>query len=236
MQALEYTALERLRVAVTVDRLTWLEAAAKDRIVLDLGAYDETAVELKRGTDSWLHARLGRSAREVIGVDNSEKLPAGGLVTGPNSKILRGDVYRLSELAEASRADVIMACELIEHLPDAGRFLRSVKESPGFAGKTLIVTTPNAVAAHNAVMGVFGRESQHHDHLQIFSFKTLHTLFRRAGFEEFELIPYRASFTEMLLRSRGVTRPVTWLFERGVNFVESRFPLLSAGWIVKAKI
>lgn len=236
MQPLQYTALERLHVPRAVDRLDWLEDAARGRVVLDLGAYDETAVELKRGTDAWLHARLARVAKQVIGVDNSSKLPEGGLQTSPNSRIWKGDVYQLDGVAGADTVDTIMACELIEHLPNAGEFLRRIKTTPMFAGKTLIITTPNAVATHNAVMGIFGRESMHHDHLQIFSYKTLCTLFHRSGFENFELIPYRTAFPEMLQKSRGVTKYATWLFERAANLVEGRFPLLSLGWIVRTTI
>jgi len=219
-----------------VDRLAWLEREAAGKVVLDLGAYDETAVEKKRGTEMWLHARLARTAKLVIGVDNSARLPEEGLTTSANSKILRGDVYHLDQLEEVSAADVIMACELIEHLPNAFDFLVSLKRNPAFAGKALIVTTPNASSFHNAILGVVHRESTHHDHLQIYSFKTLHTLFERAGYARFELIPYHALFAEMRLTAKGVMKQAVSLFQHVVRIAEHQLPMLAGGWIVRAEL
>lgn len=236
MRRLEYSALEKVAVVRPVDRLDWLANAAAGKVVLDLGAYDETAVEHKRGTDLWLHARLARTAKRVIGVDNSERLPDAGLTTSANSKILRGDVYHLEQIEEAALADVIMACELIEHLPNAVDFLARIKQIPWFVGKSLIVTTPNAAAFHNAILGATQRESTHHDHLQIYSYKTLHTLFERAGYSRFELIPYHALFAEMRLTSQGMLKQAVTLFQHVVSFAERQLPMLAGGWIVRAEL
>jgi hypothetical protein len=50
------------------------------------------------------------------------------------------------------------------------------------------------------------RESNHQDHVSVFSFKTLTTLCTRAGFEEWRLIPYHAQYIEMALRAKGSRR------------------------------
>ena len=71
MQKLSYTALEPISVPRPLDRLQCIEARAHGKLVFDLGALDETALESKRGNGKWLHARLCAVAGQVVGIDNS---------------------------------------------------------------------------------------------------------------------------------------------------------------------
>lgn len=233
---LEYTALERLPCPRPVDKLSWIADLCRDKYVLDLGAYDETAVALKQGTPYWLHERLSRVAKEVLGVDNSDLLPDDGLSISENSMIVRGDILHLESVSLGPRTDVVVAGELIEHLPDALEFLCQLREDPRLKGATALLTTPNASAFYNVVLGMAKRESTHHDHLAIFSFKTLNTLCSRAGFDDWELIPYHARFPELFMSSSGLTRLWVKSFQRLVNAVERMFPMLAGGWIVRARL
>jgi 2-polyprenyl-3-methyl-5-hydroxy-6-metoxy-1,4-benzoquinol methylase len=65
-------------------------------------------------------------AAEVVGIDSSEKVPREGLRTGPRSVIYGGDVCNVAELLDARSIspEVIVAGELIEHLPNPLAFLR----------------------------------------------------------------------------------------------------------------
>jgi hypothetical protein len=234
--ALQYTPLEKVTSPRPVDKLAWIAERCRGQFVLDLGAYDETAMTTKKGTPWWLHGRLAEVARRVVGVDNSKNVPDDGLVTSERSVIVRGDVYDLGSLNLESRPDVVVAGELIEHLPDAVGFLRSVLTEPSLAGATLILTTPNAASAYNAILGVVGRESTHQDHLAIHSYKTLSTVCSRAGLREWQLIPYLTRFPEMMLSSNGALRLGVAGFQRVVNVIERWCPLLSGGWIVVATV
>ena len=80
------------------------------------------------------------------------------------------------------------------------------------------------------------RESTHHDHLCIFSYKTLNTLCLRAGLADWRIVPYRAAFNEMRERNRGLRRGIVTAGEKAVNAVEWLFPLLSFGYVVVAKL
>ncbi len=104
------------------------------------------------------------------------------------------------------------------------------------SGKTLILTTPNATALHNVLIGLARRESMHHDHLCVLSYKTLTTLCTRAGFVRWEIIPYFARFTEMQERHAGVGRFGVLAAERTVNLLEWLFPLLSFGYILRIEL
>ncbi len=236
MKELRYTPFEYLPRTRPVDKLQWITNFCSDRYVLDLGAYDETAVRLKEGSGYWLHGRIASVARAVVGVDNSELLPAEGLRVSNKSVIVCGDILHLDRVQLDWDPDVVIAGEVIEHMPNALDFLRGLKSDPRLASSTVVLTTPNASALYNFVLGVVGRESTHHDHIAIHSFKTLNTLCTKAGLSEWEIIPYHSRFSELGLRSSGLLRLGVKGFERVVNAVEHLCPLLGGGWIVKVRL
>jgi hypothetical protein len=226
MQHLSYVPLERIRILAPVERTRFIVDRCRGRAVLDLGCYDETAT-IKLGTDEWLHGAIGKVARSVLGVDSSASLPEGGLKTGENARIIRGDVARLDELSLGDAIEVIVAGELLEHLPHPLEFLCGIQAR--FSGRELVLTTPNASSLTNAMLGLVARESNHRDHLHVFSYKTLNTLCRKAGFTEWEIFPYHVRFTEMILQARGLRRAAVITAERMVNLGERAFPLLAGG-------
>ena len=237
MRVLNYTALEPISVPRPRDRLKQIEALAWDKRVFDLGALDETAYTSKQDNGRWLHARLCAVAREVVGIDNSALVPPEGLQTRPNGRIVNADIFALSSsVALYGRPDLIVAGELIEHLPDTLAFLRSLKGSPELAGVEFAFSTPNACSWHNIAIGLLGRESTHQDHLQIYSYKTLRTLFDRAGVELLSLQPYGARFDEMIERTGGANRVAVKGFQATINALEWVTPVLSAGWVGIARI
>lgn len=231
---LAYTTLERLRVPRPVDRLAFLSALCRDKVVLDIGCLDETAL-VKRDTEHWLHGRIAGLARQVVGVDASARIPASGIETGPRSRIHRGDAMRLDPaLLQSAPFEVVVAGEFIEHVSDPLYFLASLRRA--LPGRELLLSTPNGPSAANALMGCIGREAQHPDHLANFSYKILHTLCRRVGLEQFEVRPYRFYATEMILNSGGATRWAAQGAQAGIRLVERLFPLLSFGYIVRARL
>jgi Methyltransferase domain len=236
MPDLQYTPLEKLTVARPVDRISYLRSVCTGKIVLDLGAMDETAFASKRGKGTWLHEELAAVATAVVGVDNSSVVPESGLRTSERSIIHRGDVGALEEFlhTHSLAPDVIVAGELIEHVPNPLAFLRTLAATPALRGKTLVLTTPNATALHNCLIALTSRESTHPDHLQILSYKTLNTLFLRSGCSEWEIRPYYARFTEMKERVHGAGRLFVGMCESVINGAEALFPLLSFGLIGRA--
>jgi len=238
VRRLRYTPLERLAVARPVDRIAYIARVCAGQRVLDLGAMDETAWAAKRGNGTWLHEEIGRNALRVDGIDNSTMVPAEGLATGANAIIRRGDVTDPARLLAALEdcPDVVVAGELIEHLENPLQFLKRFAATERLSGKTLMLSTPNATALHNFLIGLVRRESTHHDHLCILSYKTLATLCTRAGFSEWEIIPYFSRFTEMEERHSGAARFAVRAAQYVVNLLEWMFPLVSFGYIVRIRI
>lgn len=231
---INYETLAKLPVRRPVDRLSYIADLCKGKTVLDIGCYDETALE-KRDTEYWLHGRISGSAIRVIGVDSSSLIPPEGIQTGKNSFIHRGDGVDVPrEITQGEKFDIVVAGEFIEHIENPLRFFSNIKQK--FPGMELVVSTPNGVCFANTLLGSIGREVQHPDHLHNFTFKTLNTLCMRAGFQEWEIVPYRFYATEMILKSRGMHRLLVVLVEKCIRLVERIFPLLSFGYVVHARI
>ena len=227
---LSYEPLERLRVRGPVDRVTFIADKCRGKRVLDIGCFDETAL-VKRDTKHYLHGRISAVADQVIGIDRSEKIPSDGIQTGPNSRIVRGNGVNPEV---PNDVDVIVAGEFIEHIESPLEFFRNLRKH--YPGKEMIISTPNGSSFANTLLGVFRREAQHPDHLQIFTFKILNTLCVRMGFPEWEIIPYRFQASEMTLNSRGAKRAAALVVQEFVGVVERLCPLLSCGYIVRAKL
>lgn len=231
---LNYTHFEKLPLRPPVSRLDYMSALCRDRRVLDIGCLDETAL-IKRDTEFWLHSRICAIASQVRGIDSSARIPEGGIPTAANGLIVRGDASTLDDPGLSGfDPEVIVAGEFIEHIEDPSRFLASVKSR--YPGRTLVLSTPNGCSFSNFTMGTLGREVQHPDHLHNFTFKTLHTMCSRAGFEHWSIIPYRFFATELILRSKGATRLAAIMGEKFMRIGERMFPALSFGYIVVAKV
>ena len=241
-----YTPLERLHVPRPVDRILAIKGICAGKKILDLGAMDETAYTSKQGQGTWLHEEIAAVAAEVVGIDSSPIVQSSGLQTKPNATIYLGDIMALDAWLKSGidtdtpqqrfTPDVVVAGELIEHLHNPLMFLQNIKAIESLNGKTLILTTPNATAIHNCLIGLASRESTHQDHLCIFSFKTLSTLCHRAGFSAWEITPYYARFPEMTARQSGLGRLLVAGGEHVINGLEWMFPIMSFGYIVTIKI
>ena len=232
--ALRYETLERIAVPAPIERVGFIAELCRGKRVLDIGCLDETALA-KQDTDEWLHRRIAALAEDVVGIDSSERLAAGEIVTGPNARIVKGDGTDPDPaIVDACDIDVIVAGEFIEHIENPLAFLRRMTQR--FAGRELILSTPNGASFANALLGAIGREAQHPDHLLTSTYKTLNTLCMRSGCRGWTILPYRFYATEMLLQSAGpkwlVVRATEWFIRR----VERMFPLRSFGYVVRIQL
>lgn len=234
-QNLKYIPTEKIRVNKTVHRLDFITDACRGKRVLDLGCFDETAT-IKENSGNYLFEEVSKVASLHIGVDNSKLIPAEGIYFKNGSKIILGSVYDLDKIEELKsyNFDVVIAGELIEHLPNTLDFFTSLKQL--FPGKTLICSTPNTTSFSNMLLSHFSRESCHIDHLQVYSYKSLNTLCRLAAFENWTIIPYHVKFTEMIIAAKQPQKSLVKTAEKMVNVFEKIFPMTAGGYIVKIKL
>ncbi|MEI7595585.1 MAG: methyltransferase domain-containing protein [Bacteroidota bacterium] len=231
MKKLTYDNFEKLHVKKPVNRIKYFANYCRTKSVLDIGSYDETAVNLKIETNYWLFSELEKTAKTLIGIDIA--LPEESIIY-KTTKIIRKDVFEINE-SIFKNYEIITAGEILEHLPSPLDFFLFVKKE--FQGKELLLSTPNGLNFGNTLMGLFKREVQHVDHLQLFTYKTLNTLCEKAGFQEWEIIPYHFFATEMKLKTpSALKRGFITIIEKTINCVEYLFPLLSLGYMVKVKI
>lgn len=232
--ALQYTPTEKISVKRPVQRVRYIVNECVNKQVLDLGCFDETAL-IKENSETYLFQQISNVSALHIGVDNSSLLPDEGITYSDEVKILKGSIYELDKLKlDQYDFDVIVAGELIEHLPNTLDFFSHLKKN--FAGKRLICSTPNATSASNLLLSLFKRESCHIDHYQVYSYKTLNTLCRTTGFSSWEIIPYHVKFTEMIMSASGIKRGLVKNAEKTMNGIEYLFPLTGGGYIIDVKI
>lgn len=233
---LTYHPLERLPVCRPVDRYRYVTERCRGRRVLDLGAYDETEIRKRQhGSWKWLHAQIARVADTVLGVDASADLPPAGIQTPVGTRIVPGHVEDLSQLVREFQPDIIVAGELIEHTPDTlGWLSRLAAQAPGVP---FLATTPNTTSILNVLLAMIGRENNHQDHLQVYSYKTLATLAARIPLRNGSLTPYYYDPHIFCGRVPKLMAPgvnlINWGFLKPMQYL---FPLTAFGWILEGTL
>lgn len=105
--------------------------------------------------------------------------------------------------------DVVVAGEVLEHLPSPGSFLNSAHTVLKQDG-SLIVSTTNAFCLRRFLRIPFGKESIHIDHLAYFSHRTLQRLAEVCGYRVVEQCSYRIPNRKPLLPYL-VERVASWV-------------------------
>jgi 2-polyprenyl-3-methyl-5-hydroxy-6-metoxy-1,4-benzoquinol methylase len=151
--------------------------AAKGKRVLHVGCADSPYTERRLRENSLLHSHLVAVADNVIGIDiDSEGL---ALLARHNRSWELHCSHRVPEALTVG-VDLIVATELIEHLPDPGAFLRDLRASSGQSVR-LLLSTPNAYGLKASIRALAGQEYCHPDHTVCFSPATLSQLLAKSG-------------------------------------------------------
>jgi hypothetical protein len=172
-----------------VDRVGFLEEAVSGKRVVHLGFIDVERLEDKSASGTWLHERLARHAEGIIGID----LDAAGV----ESAISAGYEAYQCDLQDRQSVEslglrgweLVVAGELIEHLDCPGAFLDAIHPLVAPTGR-LVLTTPNATALTNVVVGLSRREWTSPQHVTMYSWRTIATLLSRHGWRLSELLFY----------------------------------------------
>ncbi len=186
---------ERLRLALVEDRASWLEqlCAGTSGQIAHLGCADSpyTAELLAAGT--LLHERLV-AVGAVTGFDVD---PAGLAMLAermPTQRFVRADVTREIPEPELGRYTLVLAGEVLEHVPDADAFLRGCRRLLS-AGGRLCVTVPNAGSPKIGLRSLAGRESVHPDHRVYYGPRTLRRTLAGAGYDVLQMATCLAPVT-----------------------------------------
>jgi 2-polyprenyl-3-methyl-5-hydroxy-6-metoxy-1,4-benzoquinol methylase len=226
-----FTYAHKLPRSRPVDRRKFLTDIVRGQTVIDIGFVDYPLLEARLETGEWLHGQLAAAAASIVGIDQDDLGVEWANQHGFSA--YAADIQSIDDIRRLTiePADVVTACELIEHLDKPGLFLQAVR--PLCAG-ILVITTPNAYRLLNTVIALTGRELIHPEHTALYSPRALTRTLEMNGWRT-EWIGY---YYERPSVPAGGFRHS--LAIRGVNLVEalqsSRFaPGWSSGLIVTAR-
>lgn len=211
-------------------KVALLEAAVTGKNVLHIGAIGETGGGLKAklaAADRSVHAALTRSAASCVGVDiDREAVDAlirskrfTNLVALDATKMQRGDV-------PLSSIDVIVAGDILEHLPNPGELLARLRAIAD-PDTVLVLTTPNGVGLPQLLRYLRGLPLEGSDHRCSFNIYSLSNLLHACGWE------IRSSHTCYQAAASGKHSAIGfWL---GLKLL-TRFPALGGTLLVHCEL
>lgn len=154
----------------------WIIPFVTDKKVLDLGCVEHDISRTKK--EGWLHGIIHKYARSVVGVD-----------------CLPGDIAALKEqgyhvvcanvetMELGDTFDIVVAGDIIEHVSNAGQFIKRVSDHLA-PGGLFLVTTPNPVHLTRFVqLLIYRRVGVNREHTCWYTRQTLNELAVRYGLE-----------------------------------------------------
>jgi len=206
----------QLTVSEPVDRDEWVEFACRQRKVLHVGCTDSPLTLSKGKTNQLLHQKLLHGASEIVGIDVDVE---GIKVMTEDLGITDVRVDDAEMLATVTDTyEVVVACDVVEHLSNPGRFFERV-HGVVEPGGSLLVTVPNALSLKRLGIAMFtGREHVHPDHVAYYSVSTLSEVARRSGWAIEAVHPF--AWKNPTARNRIANSIVT-----GVMTITRRFSL-----------
>jgi SAM-dependent methyltransferase len=198
---------------------------ARGRDVLHVGCSDAPYFAERIASGAHLHVELSKVARRLVGVDISEEGVA-FLQRAGFENVVCADVEHLERCGLAPIFDLIVAGELIEHLPNPGRALEAMRSVLAPTGE-LLITVPNAFSMKGGLRALRGIEVVHEDHCYYFSPATIGRLLDLAGLQIVDLRYYSSPPSS---RWRGFIDRTVFSFLRKV------WPWMSDGLVILADV
>jgi SAM-dependent methyltransferase len=175
---------ERLRMPLVHDRGLWLEQLCAETApgeVAHVGCTDSPYTEERLAADVLLHQQLVEVA-PVTGFDVDADALELLIRALPRERFVLADVTSGAPEPERGRYELVVAGEVLEHVPDADAFLRGCGRLLRPGGR-LCVTVPNACSPKIGLRSLVGHEVIHPDHRTYYGPRTLARTLRGAGFE-----------------------------------------------------
>ena len=182
----------------------WILRYVVDRRVLDLGCvnHDHRTSDEKR----WLHKLIRERAGTILGVDALEEDVKELQQKGFNVICANVETMQLDE-----RFEVITAGDIIEHVSNAGEFVRRMTEHLDDEG-VILISTPGPINLFRIVsMFLFGRIPVNPEHTAWYSPEVLAELVGRYNLELEQTVYIDDSYQYMKKWYHLPLWPINWL-------------------------
>lgn len=184
--------------------------ACRGKRVLDVGCINHT-LEATALPD-WRHAEIRKVAAELTGLDYVEDAVRALNAQGWNIVCADAQDFDLRD-RHPQGFDVVVASEIIEHLPSPGAFLRCIARHLA-PGGVLVLTTPHAYGfGFFLEVLLFGQEQINDDHTMTFSRKNMEWLMTKCGLRvrEFHWLIQDSTRLHRQPLKRLAAKPFFWL-------------------------
>jgi len=181
-----------------VDRIQLMQSKSKGKKVLHIGCTGGPVTEA--ADDEWVkaikntvHYKIMQNSKELVGIDvNPLRLNKMSQFL-PNGKYYVVDITTIIDQSVKNEIfDFILFPEVIEHIHDMTLTFENIKHMMNFKTQVLI-STPNAFSLGNLIRTCFGKETNHPEHVALYSLITLENLLHRFGFKVVEVYYARSS-------------------------------------------
>lgn len=170
------------------DREHFILSRIEGRSVLHLGCADWPFTQHRLGRGELLHQAMQKRARRLVGVDLEEAGVMAMRAAGIPDIVLGNSEQDLYQLT-GEKFDVVVAGEILEHVLNAGMFLRSI-HTVCHEQTVVIITTPNFAPLKRLPRLLWRNEVVHPDHVCYFSYLTLSRLLQSSGYEALDWATY----------------------------------------------
>jgi SAM-dependent methyltransferase len=140
--------------------------------VAHLGAADAPFHLEKARAGELLHTKVKAAARELIGFDFCRRAVEELRAEFGIDDIIVTDATQPLGGVEPHSFDVVLCCDVIEHVSNVGGLLDTCRDLLA-PGGMLVVTTINATGIKPAVRALCGREDVHFEHTAYYSYSTV---------------------------------------------------------------
>lgn len=216
-----------------VKRDDYLVHLCQARRVVHIGCSDSPITARRLDDGSLLHARLMEVTTNIVGVD----------IDAEATELIRtklGGDYEIADISDPAQcarlgdlqAEVLIASDVLEHVPDASAFLggiRRLAESAASSGEhcQIVISTPNGLALRGPLSAFLaGIEPNHPDHRALYTPSTLTQALVTAGLRPVQWAYYTAP---------GKYRGSRWLMDKALRAMAVLRPSVADGMVVVAE-
>jgi len=165
-------------IAPLLEMLSQVKSSSQQKLrVLDIGCGNGSLTNL-----------IAQRGYEVVGVEESESGVAFARSSFPDCQFIQGSIYNLPYAELGDSFDIVIACEVIEHLFYPRELIRSAKKCLKPNGN-LVITTPYHGYLKNLLLALSGKIDKHFTplwdggHIKFFSTKTLSYSLEKEGYK-----------------------------------------------------